>query len=97
MFSYPSGFINGQMFICTFGSAVMLRLSEEDRAAFLKLPGAAMFEPTPGRPMKQYVRIPDNIWASDKKLDKWITKSMTYAASLPPKKPRTRKKPAAKK
>ena len=45
MFSNLAGFVNGNMFIGLFGSAVFVRLSEEDRAELLKEDGAAIFEP----------------------------------------------------
>jgi len=66
MFGYPSAFVNGQMFVCVFADAVMLRLSESDRAQFLKLPNAKMFEPMPGRPMKEYVQVPRALLDSNK-------------------------------
>ena len=86
MFSYPAGFVNGQMFMSIFGDSVMLRLSEQDRAIFLKQPNTKLFEPMPGRPMKEYVQISDAMLASRKNLNKWVNLSMTYAQSLPPKK-----------
>lgn len=92
MFSYPAAFINGQMFFCTFGDRLMLRLSEQDRAKFLKLPDTKMFEPTPGRPMKEYVQVPEQMLDSNRALDKWLTKSLAYAAALPPKATKAKKK-----
>ncbi len=90
MFSYPAGFINGQMFMGIFGDSVMLRLSEDDRANFLKVPNAKMFEPMPGRPMKEYVQIPSEMLARPKDLNKWIPKSLAYVQSLPPKKKKSK-------
>lgn len=84
MFGYPCAFVNGQMFVGTFADALMMRLSETDRAKFLKLPNAKIFEPMPGRPMKEYVEVPREILDSDKELNKWLTKSLAYAATLPP-------------
>ena len=58
----------------------MLRLSQADRAKFLKLPNAKMFEPMPGRPMKEYVKIPDEMLARTAVVNKWLKASMVYAA-----------------
>lgn len=92
MFGYPCAFVNGQMFVGTFADSLMLRLSENDRAKFLKLPDAKQFEPMPGRPMKEYVQVPGVILDSDKELNKWLTKSLAYAAALPPKVKKAKKK-----
>lgn len=86
MFSYPAGFVNGQMFMSIFGDSVMLRLSDEDRANFLKLPNSKLFEPMPGRPMKEYVEVPKTMLADPKEMNKWVVKSLGYAQALPPKK-----------
>jgi TfoX/Sxy family transcriptional regulator of competence genes len=92
MFGYPCAFVNGQMFVGTFADSVMMRLSETDRVQFLKLPDAKIFELMPGRPMKEYVKVPREILGSDKELNKWLTKSMAYAATLPPKVKKPKKK-----
>ena len=53
MFGYASAFVNGNMFAGTFKDSIVVRLAETDRAALLKLKGAAQFEPMPGPPMKE--------------------------------------------
>ncbi len=53
-----------------FADRLMLRLSDEDRARFLKLPGARPFEPTPGRVMKEYVEVPPGLLNSEADLRK---------------------------
>jgi TfoX/Sxy family transcriptional regulator of competence genes len=85
MFGYPCAFVNGQMFFGVFGNALMLRLSDEDRAAFLKLPGAKLFEPMPGRPMKEYVEIPPALLQSESELLKWVNKGQAWVQPLPAK------------
>ncbi|MEK7328704.1 MAG: TfoX/Sxy family protein [Chloroflexota bacterium] len=84
MFGYPCAFVNGQMFVGVFGDKLMMRLAEAERAKFLKLEGAKQFEPMPGRAMKEYVEVPDEILKSAE-LKKWLKKSLAYAQSLPPK------------
>jgi TfoX/Sxy family transcriptional regulator of competence genes len=91
MFGYPAAFINDQMSLCTFGDALMMRLSGADRAEFLKMPNTKLFEPMPGRPMKEYVEVPKKLLGSDKELNKWLTKSLAYAAALPPKAKKAKK------
>ena len=66
MFGYPCAFVRGQMLTGVFQDRIMLRLSDEDRAKFLKLPGATPFAPMPGRVMREYVELPPDImnWLS---------------------------------
>jgi len=91
MFGYPCAFVNGQMFVGVFYDKLMLRLSNEDRARFLKLPGAKLFEPVPGRAMREYVELTPAILDSRADLKRWLKRGLAYARSLPPKV----KKPAA--
>ena len=72
MFGYPCAFVNGQMFVGVFADRLMLRLSDADRAKFLKLPGAKPFEPMPGRVMKEYVEMPKEMLDSPAELKRWI-------------------------
>ena len=85
MFGYPCAFVNGQMLIGVLGDRIMLRLSDQDRAQFLKLPGAKPFEPMPGRPMREYVELPPNIMNSPAQLKRWLKLGLEYVGTLPPK------------
>ncbi len=91
IFGYPCAFINGQMFAGLHQGSFIMRLSSEDREAFLKLEGAAPFEPMPGRPMKEYVVAPEALLRSIPELQGWLRKAFSYVESLPPKQPRTGK------
>ena len=73
------------MFSCLFQSSMILRLSEEDRAVFASRHGARPFEPTPGRGMREYMAVPDEILGSAKLLDAWLRKSHAFAGALPAK------------
>jgi len=98
MFGYASAFVNGNMFVGTFQDAIVVRLSESDRATLLKVKGAAPFEPM-GRPMKEYLVIPASVVAKPKELAAWIERAHGYALTLPAKgatKKRTATKSAAK-
>ncbi len=85
MFGYPATFINGQMVGGLFGDGMMMRLSESDRAKFIAEYKTKLFEPMPGRPMREYVSVPPTLLKSSKQLSAWLTKAMEYTKSLPAK------------
>jgi TfoX/Sxy family transcriptional regulator of competence genes len=90
----PYTSMNGNMFsLLTKEGILALRLSEEDRAAFVK---KYKTEPVVqyGTVMKEYVAVPPGLLAKTKELAKHFKLSVEYAKSLKPK-PTTRKKPAA--
>lgn len=91
MFGYPCAFVNGNMFAGLFQDEMFLRLNDEDRAAIRKEYGTPLFEPMPGRPMRQYVLVPHYVRNSPRLLRAWMTRGMEYARALPPKKQRTKK------
>jgi TfoX/Sxy family transcriptional regulator of competence genes len=95
MFGYASAFVNGNMFAGTFQDSIVVRLADTDRAALLKLKGAAPFEPM-GHPMKEYVVVPASIVSKPKELGAWIERGHRYAKTLPAKSA-TKKAGAAKK
>jgi TfoX/Sxy family transcriptional regulator of competence genes len=84
MFGYASAFVNGNMFAGTFQDSIVVRLAETDRAALLKLKGAAPFAPM-GHPMKEYVVVPASIVAKPKDLRVWIERGHRYGLTLPAK------------
>ena len=94
MFGGPAWFTaGGNLFAAAHQDNVILRLSETDRKALLsESDEAALFEPLPGRPMKEYVALPESLYQEAKWLDKWLHRSFTYASTLPikEKKPKTR-------
>jgi hypothetical protein len=57
MFGYPAGFINGNLFMSLFEDQMIFRLPESQRQELLKKEGAKIFEPMPGRPMREYVAV----------------------------------------
>lgn len=87
MFGYPAAFTRSQMFASLFQDQMIVRLSEVDRRA-LAQEGGRPFEPMPGRPMREYVTVPEAIRESPAAVRKWLVKAQAYAASLPPKKKR---------
>ncbi len=85
MFGYPAGFVNGNLCVGTFGSQFFVRLSEADVPTAARIPGARPFEPMAGRPMRQYIVLPDSILDSPKLSSKWLERSIAYVTTLPAK------------
>jgi TfoX/Sxy family transcriptional regulator of competence genes len=85
MFGYPAGFVNGNMFMGLFQESMILRLPENLREDFMSKYGAKLFEPMPGRPMREYVAVPASVMENKKELATWIARAFEFAASLKPK------------
>ena len=85
MFGYPCVFLNGLLVSGTFADRVIVRLSETDRAEALKIEGAELFEPMPGRPMREYVVLPTELCETPEELAAWIDRGFGFVATLPPK------------
>jgi TfoX/Sxy family transcriptional regulator of competence genes len=85
MFGYPAAFTRSQMFASLFQDQMIVRLSEDDRQALTQA-GGRPFEPMPGRPMREYITVPEVVRDSPAALQQWLLKAQRYAASLPPKK-----------
>jgi TfoX/Sxy family transcriptional regulator of competence genes len=85
MFSYPSVFLNGNMLACVFQDRIMVRLSDADRASFLTLPNTRLFEPAPGRAMREYVEAPRPDEMPVHELRGWIERGIEYVSGLPSK------------
>src|SRR5579859_4616972 len=84
MFGYPAAFVTGNMFMGLFQEDMILRLPEAERSELLKV-GGRIFEPMPGRPMREYVAVPPALLASHEKLRPCVAKALEYGASLKPK------------
>jgi hypothetical protein len=96
MFGYPAAFVAaGHMVTGLHGASWIVRLAEPEQEE-LRGEGGADFEPMPGRPMKGFLSLPNDVVIDDEALAKWIGKAQVHAASLPPKKPKKPKKPKQK-
>ena len=84
MFGNLGGFVNGNMFMGLFGSAIGVKLAEADQRALLEA-GGGPFGPEE-RPMGGYVTLPASLSAAE--AERWIDASLDYVAALPPKKPK---------
>ena len=75
MFGYPAGFVGGHLATCLHEHRWIVRLPDDARAELLREPGAAHFEPMPGRPMKEYVVLPQAIVGDPPALDGWVDRA----------------------
>jgi TfoX/Sxy family transcriptional regulator of competence genes len=93
MFGYPACFVNGHMFMGIHQEDMVLRLSEADRAAALAVQGTRVFEPMPGKPMKEYVALGPTLLANRDEVRTWVARALTYGSEQPGKaKPKGAKK-----
>lgn len=94
MFGNLAAFVDDHMFMGVFGDHVFLRLSEADRSELVASTGAAIFEPMAGRPMKEYVLLPEEWRETREAAHPWVMRSLAWVGSMPPKpeKPKKAKK-----
>ena len=90
VFGQPAAFLEGNMFLGVFGDTVIVRLSEADRERAASELGARPFEPMPGRPMREYVVLPANVFADRAVAKSWVDRAVAFASRLPKKKPKAR-------
>jgi TfoX/Sxy family transcriptional regulator of competence genes len=93
MFGYPAAFVNGNMFMGLFQEEMFLRLPQELRTKLAKTEGWKRFEPMPGRPMGEYMVVPESLLSREDNLRAWVAKALLYGESL---KPKAKSKPKAK-
>jgi hypothetical protein len=84
MFGYPAGFANGHMFTGIFASSWFVRLPDDQRAD-LAAAGGTAFEPMPGRPMREYLVLPQSMAADAAAAEPWVARALAYVQQLPPK------------
>jgi TfoX/Sxy family transcriptional regulator of competence genes len=85
MFGYPCAFACDNMFIGLHQDSMLMRLPEGDRERFLEEYKTGIFQPFPGRVMREYVVVPHDLVRHPEKLEPWICRSLEYAASVKPK------------
>ena len=90
MFGFPAAFIGGNMTAGLHQESVMVRLPDDEREARLA-DGWALFEPMPGRPMKEYVALPPDVAADVDATREWIERAAVYVRTMPPKAPKAPK------
>jgi hypothetical protein len=88
VFGYPSCVIHGNMFMGLYEDSLILRLAEPDKAEFLGRYGGGLFEPLPGRSMKEYVVVPPDL-VGTAEIEDWVRRSFAYPEQLPPREGRS--------
>lgn len=84
MFGNLGAFVNGNMFMGLFGGSVGVRLDESGREELGAVEGAGPFGPE-GRPMREYVALPER-WRTDPAASEpWITRALDHVGQMPPK------------
>jgi TfoX/Sxy family transcriptional regulator of competence genes len=93
MFGHEVYWVNGNMFTGVFESSIWIRLSQQDQAEFLgKFKDAKQFEPMAGRPMKDYIVVPESVLGNTELLNLWMKRSYDFTSSMPEKKAKPKKK-----
>ncbi len=91
MFGFPAAFIGGNMTAGLHQDSIMVRLPEKEREERLA-DGWSLFEPMPGRPMREYVALPPDVAADVESARGWIERAAAYVRNLPPKAPKKAKR-----
>ena len=92
MFGSPTYFVNNNTFAGAHEDNLILRLSPRDREEIgRQRDGVGPFEPLAGRPMKEYVAIPEPLLSDRGWLDGWVEKAFSFASALPPKERKPKK------
>jgi TfoX/Sxy family transcriptional regulator of competence genes len=92
MFGYPAGFIGGNMVSGLHQESWIVRLPEEVRRERLEA-GWTTFEPMAGRPMREYLALPDEVAGDPDAARQWVERAADYVRALPPKAPKPKKRP----
>lgn len=91
MFGYPAAFIGGNLTAGLHQESVMVRLPDGEREERIA-DGWSLFEPMPGRPMREYVALPPDVAADVEATRRWIEVAAAYVRTLPPKAPKKAKR-----
>ena len=85
MFGYPAVFVGGNMVTSLFQQSWVVKLGPDDRQRLLRQPGAAPFQPMPGRTLGDFVVLPPDTITSDSELRDWVERAIAFGRTLPPK------------
>jgi TfoX/Sxy family transcriptional regulator of competence genes len=85
MFGGLAFLVNGNMAVAASGEGgLMLRIDPAKTASLLDEPRVRRFEMR-GRQMDGWLRVDDDVVATDESLRRWVDHGLDYARSLPPK------------
>jgi TfoX/Sxy family transcriptional regulator of competence genes len=92
MFGCPVYFVNNNMFAGVHADNIFIRLNAADRAEIARLSDEiTVFEPAEGRPMKEYMVVPESRLTDADFTREWLGRSWNYVSSLPVKEPKPKK------
>ena len=74
------------MFFGVFGNDLFVRLPDDHRDELLRKKAASLLEPMKGKPMKEYVLIPQAWRTEPETVRLWVSRSLDWASKLPAKK-----------
>ncbi len=86
MFGYPCAWVGGNMATGLFSTSWWVRLPPERLEAVLASGEARPFEVMPGRGMKGYAAMPDEVVADGTRVEAWVREALAYTATLPTRK-----------
>ena len=84
MFGLPHGKVGDHMFAGRHGTGVTVRVPPEDKDKLLAQ-GCTIFEPFPGKQMKDWILLSPAIAGDARALSRWVRRAFDHTASLPPK------------
>ena len=92
MFGCPVVFVNGHMCLGAHEDRLFLRVGQEERAALEgRFDEVEPFDPKGGRPMREYVSLPEPLYGDEDLLAGWATRAGERLRAMPPKRPRPRR------
>ena len=83
MFGGIAFLVDGNMAVGVTGSELMVRVGPEGHDDAIGLPGARAFDMT-GRPMRGWLVVGPEGFASDDDFAAWVDRGLAFAESLPP-------------
>jgi TfoX/Sxy family transcriptional regulator of competence genes len=92
MFGYPAAFIGGNLTTSLHQESWIVRLPADELQECLDA-GWAMFEPMPGRLMRGYLKLPNDIASDPDRARDWVERAAAYVRTLPPKAPKPPRAP----
>jgi len=84
MFGLPHGKVGDHMFAGRHGTGVTVRAPPEDKDKLLAQ-GCTIFEPFPGKQMKDWILLTPAIAQDARALSRWVRRAFDHTAALPPK------------
>jgi TfoX/Sxy family transcriptional regulator of competence genes len=91
MFGFPAAFVNGNLFASMHQADMVVRLPKDQYDELLAIPGAAPFEPMPGRAMTGYAVLPEAIRDDPASARAWLQRAFVNAAAMPAKERKPRR------